>query len=47
MIGDFNGKSKDWCSIHRASFKASELDLLTSQFRFLQKIKNPTHILDN
>ena len=47
MIGDFNAKSKDWCSIDITSFEGSELDFLTSQFGLLQIIKEPTHILDS
>ena len=47
MIGDFNAKSKDWCSIDITSFEGSELDFLTSQFGLLQIMKEPTHILDN
>ena len=47
MIGDFNAKSKDWCSIDITSFEGSELDFLTSQFGLSQIIKEPTHILDN
>ena len=47
MIGDFNAKSKDCCSIDITSFEGSELDFLTSQFGLLQIIKEPTHILDN
>ena len=47
MIGDFNAKSKDWCSIDITSFEGSELDFLTSQFGLSQIIKEPTHILDD
>ena len=47
MIGDFNAKSKDWCSSDITSFEGSELDLLTSQFGLSQIIKESTHILDN
>ena len=47
MIGDFNAKSKDWCSIDITSFEGSELDFLTSQFGLSQVIKEPTHILDH
>ena len=47
MIGDFNAKSKDQCSTDITSFKNSELDFLISQFGIAQKIKEPTHILDN
>ena len=47
MIGDFNAKSKDWCSIDITSFEGSELDFITSQFGLLQIIKEPRHILDN
>ena len=47
MIGDFNAKSKDWCSIDITSSEGSELDFLTSQFGLSQIIKEPTNILDN
>ena len=47
MIGDFNAKSKDWCSIDITSFEGSEHDFLTSQFGLLQIIKELAHILDN
>ena len=47
MIGDFNAKSKDWCSIDITSFEVSELDFITSQFGISQIIKEPTHILHN
>ena len=30
MIGDFNAKSKDWCSIDTTGFEGSEFDFLTS-----------------
>ena len=35
MVGDFNNKSKDWCSIDITSFEGAELDFLTSQFGLL------------
>ena len=47
MIGDFNAKSKERCSIDITSFEGSKLDFLTSQFGLLQIIKEPTYILDN
>ena len=47
MIGDFNAKSKDWCSIDVTSFESSELDFLTFQFGLSQIMKEPTPILDN
>ena len=47
MIGDFNAKSKDWCSIDITSFEGSELDFLTSQLGLSQIMKEPTHILHN
>ena len=40
MIGDFNAKSKEWCSIDISSFEGSELDFLTSQFGLVQIIKD-------
>ena len=47
MIGDFNTKTKDWCSIDITSFDGLKLDFLTSQFGLSQIIKESTHILDN
>ena len=47
MIGDFNAKSNDWCSIDITSFEGSELDFLTSHFGLSQIIKKLTVILDN
>ena len=47
MIGDFNAKSEDWCSVDTTSSECSELDFLTSQFGLSQIIKNPTHIINN
>ena len=47
MIGDFNGKSKDWDSIDRTSFECSELDFLAPQFGLSKIIKEPRHILGN
>ena len=47
MIGDFNAETKDWYSIDITSFKRSEFDFVTTQFELSQKIKEPTHILDN
>ena len=47
MIGDFNAKSKDRCSIDITSFEGSELDFLTSQSGLCQIINEPTHILNN
>ena len=39
MIGDFNAKFKDWCSIDITSFEGLELDFLTSQFVLSQIIR--------
>ena len=47
MIGDFNAKFKDYCSIDITSFEGSELDFLTSQIRLSQIIKELTYLLDN
>ena len=46
-IGDFNTKSKDWCSINVTSFEGSDFDFLTSQFGLSQIRKASTNILDN
>ena len=45
MIGDFNGKSKQWCEIDKTSFEGSEFQLLASKFGLSQIITEPTHIL--
>ena len=53
IIGDFNAKSKDWCSNDITSFEGSEHDFLTAQFELSQIINShilkhkPTHILHN
>ena len=47
MIGDFNAKFKDYCSIDITSFEGSGLDFLTSQIRLSQIIKELTYLLDN
>ena len=35
IIGDFNAKSKYWCSTDITRFEGSQLDFLTSQFGLL------------
>ena len=46
MNGDFNAKSKDWCSIDITISEGSELDFFTTQFGISQVIKELTYILD-
>ena len=45
MIGDFNAKFKDCCSVDITNSKGSDHDILISQFRLWQIIKEPTHML--
>ena len=45
-IGDFNAKSSNWFCQDKTNFKGDAIENLTSQFGFLQVIKEPTHVLD-
>ena len=47
MTGDFNAKSKNWCSNYMTSVKGSELDFLISYFGLSQIIKESTYIFEN
>ena len=47
LIGNFNGKSKQWCTINQTSLEGSLIEFLSSQFGLLQIIQEPTHILEN
>ena len=47
VIGDFNAKSNKWSEGDRSTIEGSKLDFLTSRFGLSQKIKEPTHILEN
>ena len=46
VIGDYNAKSKSWCSQDSANFEGIIIDNLTSQFGLSQMIKEATHILE-
>ena len=44
LIGDLNGKSKNWYSHDKSSHEGNEIQNLTAQFVLQQIIKEPTHI---
>ena len=44
-IGDFNAKSKNWCSQDKTNFERKSIKSKTSQFRLYQLINEPTHLL--
>ena len=46
VIGDFNAKSKNWCSQDSTSFEGVTIENLTSQFGVSQIINEATHILE-
>ena len=46
-MGDFNTKSKNWCSQDKTSFEGKTIESITSQFRLYQLINEPTHLLEN
>ena len=47
VIGDFNAKSKHWCSQDSNNFKVITIENVTSQFGLSQIIKEATHILES
>ena len=47
VIGDFNAKSKNWCSTDNASTEGTEIEILTSHYGLSQLIKEPTFIINN
>ena len=46
VIGDFNAKSKKWCSQDSTNFERVTIENLTSQFGLSQIINEATHILE-
>ena len=46
-IGDFNAKSKNWCSQDKTSFEGKTIESTTSQFGLYQLINEPTHLSEN
>ena len=46
VIGDFNTKSKNWCSQDSTNFEGVTIENLTSQFGLSQIINKVTHILE-
>ena len=44
LIGDLNGKSKNWYSHDKTSHKGNKIENVTAQFALQQIIKEPTHI---
>ena len=47
VIGDFNTKSKHWCSQGSTNFKGTTIENVTSQFGLSQIITEATHILES
>ena len=47
VIGDFNAKSKHWCSQNSTNFEGITIENVTSQFVLSQIIKEATHILES
>ena len=47
VIGDFNAKSKHWCSQDSTDFAGNAIENVTSQFGLSQIIKEATHILES
>ena len=47
VIGDFNGKSKHWCSQDSTNFEGITIKNVTSRFGLSQIIKEATHILES
>ena len=45
IIGDFNARSKNWCSSDKTTYEGKKLESLTSKCGFEQVITDPTHIL--
>ena len=42
-IGDFNTKSKSWCSQDKTSLEGKTIESITSQFGFYQLTNESTH----
>ena len=47
VIGDFNAKSKNWCSKDSTNFEDITIENVTSQFGLSQISKEATHILES
>ena len=47
VIGDFNAKSKYWCSQDSTNFEGVTIEIVISQFGLSQIIKEATHILES
>ena len=47
VIGDFNGKSKHWCSQDSTNFEGITIKNVTSRFGLSQIIKEAIHILES
>ena len=45
ILGDFNAKSSNWCSIDTTNYEGTQIDSLTSFFGLHQMISEPTHFL--
>ena len=47
VLGDFNAKSKHWCSQDSTNFEGITIENVTSQFGLSQIITEATHILES
>ena len=47
VLGDFNAKSKSWCTNDSTKFESCKIDFLRSSLGFHQIINKLTHILNN
>ena len=47
IFGDFNARSRSWCSDDITSYEGSHIDCLTMTYGFHQLIPDPTHLLPN
>ena len=47
VIGDFNAKSKHWCSQDSTKFEGINIGNMSSQFGLSQIIKEASHILES
>ena len=47
VLGDFNGKSKHWCSQDSTNFEGITIENVTSQFGLSQIITEATHFLES
>ena len=47
VLGDFNGKSNNWCKSDITSLEGSKIDTIVNSYGLNQLIQEPTHILNS